>query len=209
MKHAFLVMAVLVGLLSVSCGGPEPAPTSPAPTPLRPKPLPAPDFQLINQFGQVTSLAQLKGKVVVLTFLYTHCADLCPLYENKIGQAVTELGSPAGDEVVLVAVTVDPERETVEAVREHTSKLPFDMLYLTGEPEQVKDVWDSYDIYVEKEEGGPVIKHGHPEHEGYGVIHSMKAVLIDREGFIRAELFGRDWEPEELAEKIKLLLAEK
>ncbi len=96
--------------------------------------MPAPPFELTNQFGQTTSLAQLKGKVVVLTFLYTNCPEACPLVISHIQQVMIELGSPT-DEVALVAITVDPERDTVERLQEYTASLPSDWQYLSGEPE--------------------------------------------------------------------------
>jgi cytochrome oxidase Cu insertion factor (SCO1/SenC/PrrC family) len=113
------------------------------------KATPAPPFELTNQFGEITSLSQLRGKVVVLTFLYSHCPVVCPLIISKVQQAMIELGDPATDEVALVVVTVDPERYTVERLREYTSSLPFNWLYLTGEPGQLKVVWGNYGIYVE------------------------------------------------------------
>lgn len=158
----------------------------------------APPFELKDQFGQTASLAQLRGKVVVLTFLYTHCTDTCPLYLFRIQQAISQLGT---EEVAVVAVTVDPERDTVERLRDFTSHLPPGWLYLTGEPGQLKLAWDNYDVYVEKK-----ITEGHGSHEGYEVIHTAKVVLIDREGFLRSEVMG-DWQVEELEGKLRRLLS--
>ncbi len=144
----------------------------------------------------------------MLTFLYSHCPDACPLLISKIQQAITELGSLA-DEVALVAVTVDPERDTVERLREYPSGLPFDWLYLTGEPEQVKVVWDNYGIYIEKqEEKLTTVGQSHTGHEGYEVIHTAMVVPIDRDGNMGAGLVGQDWQPGELTEKIRLLAGE-
>ena len=170
--------------------------------------IPAPPFELTNQFGQTTSLAQLKGKVVVLTFLYSNCPDACPLLISKIQQPVTELGSPT-DEVTLVAITVDPERDTVERLREYTASLAFDWQYLTGAPAQVKAVWDNYGIYVENPEekltsAAQKLAGG----EGYEVIHTTVVILIDKEGFRRSTLLGGLWPTAELKGKVRLLLSE-
>ena len=173
----------------------------------RPKATPAPSLTLTNQFAQTISLSQLKGKVIVLTFLYTHCPETCPLIIFKVQQAMTELGSPV-DEVALVAVTVDPERDTVERLREYTSSLSFDWQYLTGEPGQVRVAWDNYGIYVEPQKKKMTIEdQSHAGHQGYEVIHSTKVVLIDKEGFQRATLFGEGWQAAELEEKLRRLLA--
>jgi protein SCO1/2 len=168
---------------------------------------PAPSFALTNQFGQMTSLSQLKGKVVVLTFLYTYCPTVCPLYITKIKQALVELGSPGAAEVTVVAVTVDPDRDTVETLQRYTSAWSPQWLYLTGKPRQLKLVWDNYGIYVEKRE--PKMTMGgqsHTGHYGYEVIHTAKVVVIDKEGFRRSELVG-DWQATELAEKLRRLLS--
>src|SRR6516162_1458068 len=69
--------------------------------------MPAPTFQLKDQFGNSISLAQFKGKPVVLTFLYTHCPDVCPLTAEKIHTAMQSLGSNAQN-VAVVAVSMDP-----------------------------------------------------------------------------------------------------
>lgn len=172
------------------------------------KATPAPPFELTNQFGEMTSLSQLRGKVVVLTFLYGHCSEVCPLIISKVQQAMTELGTPATEGVALLAVTVDPERDAVDGLRESTSSLPFNWSYLTGEPGQLKVAWDNYGIYVEPQKGKTIADgQSHDGHQGYDVIHTAKVVLIDRDGYIGAELIGQNWQAEELRDKLGRLLA--
>ena len=201
---------IMLGLFLASCRSSESASTPPL-SPTSPPPqrvISAPGFELTNQFGQMTSLSQLRGKVVILTFLYTNCPDTCPLYISNIQLAMTELGSSA-DEVALMAITVDPERDSVETLREYTSSLPFSWLYLTGEPEQLKAVWSEYGIYVEKLEEETTAGHSHAGHEGYEVIHTTIVKLIDRDGDIGADLIGWNWQAGELIEKLRPLLTEK
>ena len=178
-----------------------------------PKATTAPLFELTDQFGQPAGLAQLRGKVVVLTFLYTSCPDTCPLIISEIQQAVTQLETSGSGEVAMVAVTVDPNRDTVERLREYTSRLAPGWLFLTGEPGQLKTAWGNYRIYVEKPRDGAALGegtagHGNSPagHQGYEVIHNAKAVLIDKEGFLRAELTG-EWGAKELEAKLRRLLA--
>ena len=208
-KLSLLALLVAVLVAGIACTQAAPSQKVP-PTPFvsQKEAILAPPFEQTNQFGQTTSLSQLRGKVVVLTFLYSNCPDTCPLLISKIQQAMTELGSPT-DEVTLVAVTVDPERDTVQRLREHTSSLSFYWQYLTGEPEQVKSVWDNYGIYAapQKEEmsiGGQ----SHADHQGYEVIHTTVVILIDKEGFQRSILLGEWWQPAELEEKLRQLLSE-
>ncbi len=219
-KKHLLIRLALFALLLVSfllfpaaCSPkPEPTPTpSPEvpPTPFlsQEKAVLAHPFELTNQFGQITSLSQLKGKVVVLTFLYSYCPDACPLIISHIQQAMIELDSPT-DEVALVAITVDPERDTVERVREYTDSLPFHWQYLTGKPEQLKAVWADYGIYVEKQEEKMITEgQSRAGHKGYEIIHTTVVMLIDKEGFQRSILLGLYWQATELEEKLRQLLS--
>jgi len=110
-------------------------------------PAPAPNFQLEDQNGQNISLSQFRGKVVVLTFLYTHCPDACPIITEKLHQAYTQLG-PDTAHVAILAVTVDPERDTMAQVRAYSAEK--DMLqkwhFLVGPMAQVAPVWKLYGV---------------------------------------------------------------
>lgn len=158
----------------------------------------APLFELTDQGGQQVGLAQFAGKVVVLTFLYTHCAETCPTYITKIGQAVSSL--PNGkDQTAVIAVSVDPQRDTVDRLREFSQVLPVNWEFLTGTWGQLKTTWDNYGVYVSRVEAPR-------SHDGYQVIHDAKVVLIDARGRIATQLTD-DWTPAELAAQLDRLLA--
>lgn len=164
---------------------------------------PAPPFELTNQQGEMVSLSQFRGQVVALTFLYTHCPDTCPLYIAQIKQAISTI--PAlQDKVAVVAVTVDPERDTVARLKEYAGSWPPNWHFLTGTPGQLKTVWDNYGIFVQKGEKAL----GRPDggEKDYEVIHTGRVVLIDSKGNKVSELRG-NWTPEELAQKLKALAA--
>ena len=78
---------------------------------------PAPAFVLINQNNEVVNLSQFEGKVVVMTFLFTHCPDVCPALTYQMKRLAEELGDDYEESVVFLSVTVDPE---------HTVELPKD-----------------------------------------------------------------------------------
>src|SRR5206468_980554 len=73
---------------------------------------PAPDFRLTDQFGKQVSLSQFRGKPMVLTFLFTHCPNVCPLTADKLHTTMLDLGSDA-QRVAVLAVTTDPKRDTL------------------------------------------------------------------------------------------------
>lgn len=162
---------------------------------------PARSFQLLNQYGEPVSLEQLRGKVVVLTFLYTHCPDACPPYFFKIQQAVND--SDSQQEAVALVVTVDPERDTVAGLREFSATLPGNWLFLTGTKGQLKTVWSNYGISVKKV-GVEQAEMGHAP--DYRVAHTLKVVLIDKQGNAATELAG-NWPAASLAQKLTLLRA--
>ena len=132
----------------------------------------APDFILTNQFGNEVSLAEQRGKLVVLTFLYTHCPDICPLTAARLRQIYEQLGSDAED-VSFLAVSVDPERDTTEAAYAFSER--FEMLdrwsYLVGTREELEPAWKAYYIGVLPDPN---------QHDL--VMHIAPIYLIDREG---------------------------
>ena len=81
-------------------------------------PQPTPDFTLTDQSGQKVSMADQRGKLVLLTFLYTNCPDVCPLITQNLNQALQMLGTKR-DDVRVLAVSVDPEGDTPKAVDEY------------------------------------------------------------------------------------------
>src|SRR5262245_63814707 len=75
---------------------------------------PAPAFSLTAQDGRRLSLNELHGKVVVVTFIYTSCADACPLLTAKMAALQDDLGNEFGPKIFFLSITVDPERDTPE-----------------------------------------------------------------------------------------------
>lgn len=162
---------------------------------------PAPDFRLTNQFGAAVSLSEQRGKVVVLTFLYTHCPDACPLTAIWLRRIHGQLGSAAQD-VTILAVSVDPEGDTRQAVYEFSER--FEMLerwsYLVGTQAELEPVWRSYYIGVLPD----------PTHHSE-TMHNAPLYLIDREGRLRAvHTTGAETESiiDEVEHDIRALLAD-
>lgn len=117
---------------------------------------PAPDFHLRDSSGQAYSLDQFRGKVVVLTFLYTHCKDYCPLTAELLRHADQAAGHPST--VVYLAVSVDPIGDTPASVtafdRAHSlGELGNRWHYLIGSEPVLAGVWHSYYINAPTEPG--------------------------------------------------------
>jgi protein SCO1 len=110
-------------------------------------PKPVPDFTLTDQSGQQVSMDDQRGKLVLLTFLYTHCPDVCPLITQNLNQALQMLG-PQRDDVRVLAVSVDPEGDTPKAVDAYAKAhhlLP-EFHYLIGSRPELTGVWKAYDV---------------------------------------------------------------
>ncbi|HVP18861.1 MAG TPA: SCO family protein [Spirochaetia bacterium] len=116
----------------------------------------ASDFMLTDQHGKPFRMADTKGKVVVLTYIYTHCTDFCPFVALKLKEAGKLVGADEG-RLVLVAVSTDPERDTPQVCAEYSKAIGmFDSWhFVTGRRAAVKKVWKDYFIGVEKEEEKP------------------------------------------------------
>lgn len=152
------------------------------------------DFTLHDQFGKRVSLRDFRDKVIVLTFLYSYCPDICPLITQKLHETRRLLGSNAA-RAVFLAVTVDPERDTVKRLYGYSGQ--FDMLdkwhFLTGSEEELKPLWDYYWVgKVWKDEKG-------------NVMHQAPIHIIDPKGKIRV-VSGQTFRPAELAHDLEVLL---
>jgi protein SCO1 len=133
-------------------------------------PQPTPDFTLTDQSGHKVSMADQRGKLVLVTFLYTNCPDVCPLITQNLNQALQMLGSKR-DDVRVLAVSVDPEGDTQESVDKYAKAhhlLP-EFHYLVGTREELTKVWKDYDVAAVASD---------PEL----VDHTAYTMLVDRSG---------------------------
>ena len=141
--------------------------------------VPAPAFQLTDQNGQPVSLASLRGKVVLMTFLDPVCTSDCPIIGAEFKEAGVLLGA-ADKHVELVAVVANPTYRSVAFTqafdREEGLNTVPNWLYLTGSLSQLGQVWRQYGITVENLPAGAMS------------AHNDLAVVIDRTGHIREEL---------------------
>ena len=159
MSRGLLLVALLAALCASACGGGHEHVhgTSPSLTvsggsgrfaggELNP-PQATPDFTLTDQSGQKVSMADQRGKLVLLTFLYTNCPDVCPLITQNLNQALQMLGAKR-DDVRVLAVSVDPEGDTPKAVDAYAKAhhlLP-EFHYLIGTRDELTEVWRKYDV---------------------------------------------------------------
>jgi protein SCO1 len=154
---------------------------------------PAPGFSLTDQFGKQVSLAQFKGKPVVLTFMYTNCPDQCPLTASKLHSTMQLLGS-ASSHVGILAVSTDPKRDNVAAALKFSTAHSMQDYwhYLVGSQNQLSPIWSSYNTYAQ------VINQ-------QTVSHGLGLYVIDKQGNERVFL-DNDFTPTQLAADLQILL---
>lgn len=155
----------------------------------------APAFQLHDQFGRLVTLAQFAGKPVVLTFMYTHCPDVCPIMAERLHSVMVGLGADA-QRVAVVAISVDPRGDTV------ASALNFSQVhymtdywhFLVGTHEELSPVWTAYAIDAQ-----PVA--------ATASMHTAILYVIDKQGRERV-LLDQDFTTAQLSGDLKTLLGE-
>jgi protein SCO1 len=162
-------------------------------------PRPTLDFTLTDQSGQPVRLSALRGEVVVLTFLYTSCVDACPLLTQKLHQVSAMLGARRR-RIALLAVTVDPGRDTVPRIAEYSRHWHMQDRWrlLTGAKRDLEPVWRYY--WVGADERDPP-----STGSGYEIDHASPLHLIDRAGRVRV-VYGGGFRPAQLAHDIEILL---
>jgi protein SCO1 len=155
--------------------------------------VPAADFSLRDQDGAVVRLADLRGKVVVLSPMYTTCRDTCPLVAQQIRGAIDDLPGADRRQVRALALSVDPTNDTPHNARRFlaTHRVRDYLDFLLGSSDVLRPIWKAYGFAPQTE------KH---EHNSY-------VVLIDKRGRQRVGFPVDFLTPEALAHDIKVLLA--
>ncbi|MFX1763174.1 SCO family protein [Paraburkholderia sp. A1RI-2L] len=141
------------------------------------------DFSLPDSSGKMRSLADFKGKVVVLFFGYTHCPDVCPTTMAELSQALQQLGPDAAKRVQVLFVSVDPERDSAAILGQYVSA--FNPTFIALRPaneEQLKQITKDFRVYYAKVPGNTP--------DGYTMDHTAASYVFDTTGKLR--LFARD-----------------
>lgn len=136
-------------------------------------------FTLVNQDGEVVDQTLLEGKWSLIFFGFTYCPDYCPTTLAFLQALRTELG-PRGEELQMVFVSIDPERDTPQAMKDYLSSdgFPDGVIGLTGTPEQVAAAADAYDVFYSRSGEG----------ETYTMNHSLAIWLVGPDGKTRQTL---------------------
>jgi protein SCO1/2 len=158
----------------------------------------APEFALTSQDGAEVTLKSLRGKVVAVAFIYTWCPDICPMLTDKMARVQDALGDDFGSEIAFVSITIDPERDTPQALKDYAASFAADLAgwsFLTGSVAAVREVARAYGVAVADGPDG-------------AVDHTLLTTLVDRQGTMRVQYLGWRFDPEEFRRDLLALARE-
>lgn len=185
-----LLVAALVALLAITLASREKSASASNEFDgsLMPSGVRAPAFTLRDQDGQRVSMAEFRGRPVIVTFLYSHCTDTCPIEARLINQAVEQLGSPRA---TVLAFTVDPAHDTPASVhaflRKEKISVPF--RWVLGTKDELKPIWKGYAVTPQRTDEE----------------HMARIVLIDKRGFQRVGYPFDQTTPGRIAHDMRML----
>jgi protein SCO1 len=202
----FALGLLLLMLVGAGCGGSGSgsAPTSAAATAdpgfagaKANPPKPVPPLQLDNYLGQPVNIADYRGKAVVVTFIYDHCPDICPLIVSNLRAAQNQMSASEQEQMQIIAVSVDPKGDTPKTVeaflKDH--QMTGRMQYLIGSRPQLEQVWHNWNIVSKSD---PSRKN--PD----AVEHSALIYGISGSGKITT-LYPSNFKPDEIVHDVPLL----
>jgi protein SCO1/2 len=205
---ALLAAVALLGALAAGCGGGGSGATAQQGVPAgqaavdgstysggeATPPKPAPALALRNSLGEPVDLAQYRGKAVLLTFIYTHCPDVCPLIVSHLKTAQAELG-PKAKGLQIIAVSTDPRGDTPKTVAAFLEAhgMAGRMQYLIGSRRELGRVWTDWNIVANPAKSGRDL-----------VEHSALVYGIAADGRVTT-LYPANFSPSQIVHDVPLL----
>ncbi len=156
---------------------------------------PAPSFALIDQFDKPFNFTPASGKLVLVTFVYTTCPDVCPLFTAKLASMQRILEEDNRDDYLLLTITTDPARDTPTKMKAYAQAFHADFKrwhFLSGTREALAQVWKEFGVAV-KDLGNGQIQ------------HTNLTTLIDRKGIRRVDYYGDKWLEKEVLKDLARL----
>ena len=159
----------------------------------------APSFTLTDHTGRKFHFKPASGKVFLVTFVYTTCPDVCPLFSAHFAAIQRALDAEKRENYLLLSISTDPKRDTPAKMKAYAEAFKADVKhwqFLTGSPKDLAEVWKSFGVNV-KDHGNGVIQ------------HTNLTTLIDGSGTRRVDYYGDKWLVKEVLKDIKWLESER
>jgi protein SCO1 len=159
---------------------------------------PVANFKLIDQNGNSFRFNDKRGNLVLATFIFTACPDVCPLFTARFAAIQRALDEKRFKDYWLLSITTDPERDSAATLKEYASRFGADLkhwAFLTGSRAELAKVWQAFGVNVTRTEAGQV-------------FHTALTTLIDRQGTRRVNYYGDKWLDQEVLKDIQWLKAQ-
>ncbi|NIP30891.1 MAG: hypothetical protein GTO02_13915 [Candidatus Dadabacteria bacterium] len=160
-----------------------------------------PDVQLEDFNGEEFVFSSLKGNVVILSYIYTNCPDICHMTSSKLNRMKSNFNKKMNEKVSIVSISFDPDRDTPDVLRMHAKQMNLDMnnwVFVTGKSENILKVLSEVGIDPKVE--------GNVNEEGYTFSHRDRISIADKNGQIRKHYKGTTFNEKEILSDIKTLL---
>ena len=188
--RSLLLSLLTIGLLA-SCGGPEPI-----------YDLSESSYKLLDSDSTTVNFPEeYKGTISVVSFIYTHCPDVCPVITANLTNIQNQLEDTSG--INFIEISFDPERDTPSVLREYKQlyRLNDQFTLLTGDTTTVNDLLERLEIVAMKVSADSV----GPDSSSYAMRHSNTLYVMDENGYIRSEYPANVVPPEHVIEDIQSL----
>lgn len=186
---------VLVAVLAAACGGATAVEPEAFNGTLMPTPIPVTDFTLTAVGDTPVGLRDFGDKTVLLYFGYTFCPDVCPTTMADLGRVQREIDD-SGEQIQVVMITVDPERDTPELLADYVTHFHPTFVGLSGTPEEIAQVAQDFGVFYERHEGS--------EASGYLVDHTARVFVVEPDGTYRLS-FGYGMSATDIAADLQRL----
>jgi len=154
-----------------------------------------PEFKLTDQDGKPFEFSSTHGKLVLVTFIFTTCPDVCPLLTAKFAAIQRAMEEKKTRDYALVSITTDPERDGTAILKDYANRFKADLKhwsFLTGSRRELTKVWKVFGVNVTKTESGQV-------------QHTSLTTLVDRQSDRRVDYYGDKWREAEVLKDIDWL----
>ena len=174
------------------------------------------DFSLMNFDGNMTNLSDFEGQVLVVSFVYSRCPDVCPIVSANLRWVAEQLPDDYGTNFSIIAITVDPWWDTSSVLADYAMRQAIDWPHLTGEVEAMQPIWESFHVGLQTYLNTSATEDNSTEdnqttgrhHPDYLVDHSTATIIIDKSHQQRVRWNDMDWEPTLFLKDLQYLMDE-
>ena len=174
------------------------------------------DFSLMNFDGNMTNLSDYEGQVLIVSFVYSRCPDVCPIVSANLRWVAEQLPDDYGTNFSIIAITVDPWWDTSSVLADYAMRQAIDWPHLTGEVEAMQPIWESFHVGLQTYLNTSATEENSTEenqtsgrhHPDYLVDHSTATIIIDKNHQQRVRWNDMDWEPTLFIEDLQFLMDE-